>query len=347
MNLLKIYIIVISIVSCTEIANSGPRFIFKSHSDREVVAMINGEKIIYKDLMRGIDADVFDLEQKIYELKMNRLRALALEKLMMADPKKKGLSNDEYLDLYMAKGVDVSSKEISDFISNKQIPTSQINDTLKQQIKNFLLSEKKKVAVDRWMGEKTRSNPVEVYFKVPKRPVFDIPITVEDAQLGRSDAPVTIVEFSDFQCSFCAKGNSQLQELKRIYGHKIRLVHKNFPLPFHPKAKDSAVFALCAGEQHSLNFWKVHDLLYQEQDNLNTEVFTKIGKRLGLDVPELMKCFNAKRPMKKVEKDIELGQNLGIKSTPTYYVNGMLINGALPMDVFTEIINDELKANSL
>src|SRR5690606_7404149 len=98
--------------------------------------------------------------------------------------------------------------------------------------RQFLEMEKKKEAIENWIGEKTKNAPVEVYIAEPKRPVYEV--NVGDAPyVGGADAKVTIVEFSDFQCPFCAKGAELMGEVKKKYGNKVKIAFKNYPLPFH------------------------------------------------------------------------------------------------------------------
>ena len=335
-------IIGISLLSCSKEAESKPSYIFKSSSDKSIIAEVAGQKIPRKDLMRGIDAEIFDLEYKIYQMKINRLRALALEKFMKSDKRKEGMSNDEYLNKYIAGKNPVTEKDIATFVKERSIPKEQMNDMVRGQIKKFLEVEKKKLAVDRWLGEQTAKNPIVVYFPKPERPVFDIKVNDQDPSWGSSNAKVTIVEYSDFQCPFCSKGAAVISEIKKAYKGKVRVVFKNFPLPFHPLAKGAAEAALCAGEQGSDYFWKLHDLMFKDQASLTQDQLTKIAKKIGVNVEKFSKCLESNKFLSKIKDDMALGQELGIKSTPTFFVNGQLLNGALPFGVFKEIIDAEL-----
>lgn len=133
---------------------------------------------------------------------------------MDQDPRKKGLSNDEFLDKYIASEVKISEKEIEAFIKDQNIPAEHINPQVKEKIKGYLGMERKKEAVEKWLAEKTNKKPVEVYIPKPRRPTF--PVEVGNAPtFGDKNAKVTIVEYSDFQCPFCSKGAEVLKKLKR------------------------------------------------------------------------------------------------------------------------------------
>ena len=335
-------IVGVSFFSCSKQVESSPSFIFKKSSDKSVVAVVAGEKIQERDLMRGIDAEIFDLENKVYQMKMNRLRALALEKYMTADKRKKGISNDEYMNRFIAPNVKVTKEDISKFALNRKIPKEQLNDMVRGQIKKFLEVEKKKEAVDNWLGEQTKKSPIVVYFPKPQRPTFDVKVTDEDSSWGNKNSKVTVIEYSDFQCPFCSKGADVISELKKMYKGKIRIVFKNFPLPFHPLAKGAAEVALCAGEQGEDYFWKMHDVMFKNQEKLKPSDLLKYATEFGVNKSKLDKCLEGDHMLGKIKDDIAHGQELGIKSTPTFFINGQLLNGALPVESFKEIIDIEL-----
>lgn len=342
-NSVLVLLIALLFSACSKSVESKTQYIFKKSNDKAIIAEFGNVKITNKELLRGIYADIYDLEKKIYDLKMNRLKAVILQKLMESDPNRKGLTNDQFLEKYIAKKIAVSNKEINAFVKLRKIPKEQLNDMVKGQIKKFLTLEKKKKAVESWMGEKTKKSPVTVYFDRPSRPVFDVKVTDADPSWGNKNAKVTVVEFSDFQCPFCSKAAAILKKVKAHYGNKIRVVFKNFPLPFHPNAKPASLAALCANEQGSTYFWKYYNKLFENQSSLDKKSLVKFGKDIGLDWKKLESCLDSKKFRMKLQDDMkQAGDDLNIKSTPTFYVNGQLLNGALPFEVFQEVIDEQL-----
>ena len=160
--------------------------------------------------------------------------------------------------------------------------------------------------------------------------------------MGKADAKVTIVEFSDFQCPFCSRGAEIMGQLKKKYGDKIKVVFKHFPLPFHTMAPLASEAALCAEEQKKGNFWKLHDLMFADQQNLLQGGLVEKAKKIGINEAEFSKCLNSRKFKKVVDADMALGQKVGVKSTPTFFVNGKMVNGAQPVEVFSEIIDEDL-----
>ncbi len=332
----------ISLYSCSEKASSSPSYIFKPAPSPGVAFKIGDEVISEADLQKGIESDLYEAESKVYELKMNRLQGMVLEKLMLKDKRKAGLSNDEFLDKFIAPNVKPSSADIEKFIKERGIPQEQVNEQMRERVVAFLTMEMKKVAVDKWIAKETGKSPVEVYLNKPTRPVFAV--RTEGAPFaGGADAKVTIVEFSDFQCPFCSKGAKIMEDLKKKYGNKIRIAFKQFPLPFHQQARGAASASLCANEQDPKLFWKLHDFMFANQNELSVENLKKQAKTLGLNETKFNECLDKDKFAAQIDQDMLDGQNASVKSTPTFFVNGMMVNGAHPVEVFSEMIDEELK----
>jgi len=326
--------------SCSK-GNTKSAYKFKKATGDGVAAEFGNIKITEKELLAGIESDIYDAESKIFDIKFNKLKSLILEKLMEADPKKKGLTNDQYMDKFIASKAKVSKAQIEAFIKEKNIPKEHVTPQIKERINNFLLVEAKKSAVDVWIAEKSKNSSIDIFIEKPRRPSFDV--KVGDAPfVGGKDAKVTIVEFSDFQCPFCAKAATIVQDLKKKYGNKIKIAFKQFPLPFHSQAKIAANAALCANEQKVDFFWKMHDAMFADQSKLSAEALKATARKLGVDGSKFDKCLDSNKYAAQVAAQIEEGKQIGVKSTPTFYVNGKLINGAQPLEVFSELIDAEL-----
>lgn len=338
---LFVLVMLISFAACSQ-GTSKPSYLFKQAPKEGIAAKAGDIEISNGELMDGIESEVFEHESKAFEVKFNKLRAILLQKLVDKDPRKKGLSNDEFLSKYIAKDVNISEKEIDAFIKDQAIPAEHINPQVKEKIKNYLEIERKKEAVDAWLAEQTKKSPVEVYIPKPRRPTF--PIEVGNAPFaGDKDAKVVIVEFSDFQCPFCAKGADLLKKIKQKYGKKVKVAFKQFPLPFHNHAEQAAVASLCANEQSADLFWKMHDDMFANQETaLDPEGLKKTAKKIGVKTEAFEKCLSENKYLGQVKADMEEGKKIGVKSTPTFFVNGQLVSGAQPMEVFAEIIDEEL-----
>ncbi len=337
---LSLFVVLAFLTACTN-GTSKPSYLFKPAVKEGVAAKLGDVEITNAELNDGIESELFEAESKVFEIKFNQLRQIILQKMMDKDSRKKNLSNDEFLDKYIASGVKISDKEIDAFIKDQNIPAEHINPQVREKIKNYLEMERKKEAVDKWVADQTKKSPVEVYIPKPRRPTFPIEVGASPVTGGK-DAKVTIVEFSDFQCPFCAKGADILKKIKAKYGNKVKVVFKNFPLPFHNHAEKAAVAGLCANEQSSESFWKMHDEMFAHQDALDEAGLKATAKKIGLKTDAFEKCLAENKYLAQVKAEMEEGRKIKVKSTPTFFINGQLINGAQPIDVFSEIIDEEL-----
>ena len=167
---------------------------------------------------------------------------------------------------------------------------------------------------------------------------------------GPKDAKVTIVEYSDFQCPFCASVYATLEhQVLKDYGDKVRFIYKNFPLSsIHPWAEDGAVASECGFQQGNDQFWAMYNGLFSKQgeitkDNLRDKV-TEIAQGAGMDVAKFQECFDGKKTLDAVKADQSEGTALGVNSTPTFFVNGRRLSGAQTPENFKQLIDQELGA---
>lgn len=159
--------------------------------------------------------------------------------------------------------------------------------------------------------------------------------------LGPADAPITIVEFSDFQCPYCRKFyEDTYHALLDAYPGKIRFVYRNFPLTsIHPEAFPSAQAAMCANDQNA--FWDYHDKLFSSA-NLGQTVYIQYATDLGLDVDKFQACLTNGTHDAEINSDSNYAMSIGVGSTPTFFVNGYKVEGAYPIDYFKQVIDQEL-----
>lgn len=169
---------------------------------------------------------------------------------------------------------------------------------------------------------------------------YDIPVD-DDPTLGSANAPITLVEFSDYQCPYCTKWHDEIYPLiLKNYGDKIRFVYRDLPLSFHGDAQSAAEAADCAGEQGA--YWKFHDALFSEKYGLGMEAYQKYAADLGLDAAALAACVEEGRYTEEVKADYAFAESLGVSSTPTFFINGIAVVGAQPYEVFKQVIDLEL-----
>ena len=165
----------------------------------------------------------------------------------------------------------------------------------------------------------------------------------DDAFKGEKNAPVVIVEFSDYQCPFCQRFYQQtLGQIEQQYikSGKVKLVYRDFPLDFHPNAQKAAEAAECAGEQNK--YWEMHNKLFESGVEGGVATFKVYAKDLGLDTGKFDTCLDSGKTASEVKKDMQDGSAAGISGTPGFIINGQLISGAQPFSVFQQVIEANL-----
>lgn len=199
-----------------------------------------------------------------------------------------------------------------------------------------------------------KSEPAQAARPSAPTPTVVSAVSIDDDPIkGDKNAPITIIEFSDYECPFCKRSNDQVIsriDKEYIETGKVRLVFRDFPLGFHKKAIPAAVAANCAGEQGK--YWEVHDFLFQDKGNLSKEAVLNSSDSLGLDKAKLQACMDDKSKEEEITKDFQEGQKYGVRGTPSYFIGkttengkieGTFIRGAQPYTVFKEEIDKQLK----
>ncbi|MDP2910514.1 MAG: DsbA family protein [bacterium] len=159
---------------------------------------------------------------------------------------------------------------------------------------------------------------------------------------GDFSAPITLVEFSDFECPFCVRHLPTLNKILSDYPNQVRLVYKHFPLGFHPNSQKAAEASECADEQGK--FWEYHDKLFENQPaGYSLDKFKQWAKDLGLNSGKFNDCLDSGKFAQKVQADFQEGSEKGVNGTPATFVNGQLISGALPYESFKQVIDSILK----
>lgn len=169
----------------------------------------------------------------------------------------------------------------------------------------------------------------------------------DDAVLGDPKAPVTIVEFSDYECPFCGRFFSQtLPDIQKKYidTGKVKLVYRDFPLNFHPLAMPAAIAAECVRDQtDDKAYFAYHDTIFANQPSLSIDNLKVWAAGMGLNAGEFNECLDGEKFKAEVTKDFTDGQSYGVQGTPAFFINGRLVSGAQPFAVFEQIIEEELK----
>ena len=179
------------------------------------------------------------------------------------------------------------------------------------------------------------AHPSQILDAAVKVPVAGSPVT------GPSDAPITIVEFSDFQCPYCIQAVPEIEALLKVYPKQVKLIFKQFPLEIHSDAYRAATAALAAQKQGK--FWEMHYALFGHHENLSLDVILKLAQDLKLDTNRLRADMESKEVRETIAKDLDDGNHAGVEGTPTIFINGQRYNGRIELASLRGLISDELK----
>ena len=334
-------LVALSMASCTQnesAANdSGVNYVKKDGGSAGVVAKFGDKTISLEDLEKA-SPDVFAARLDVYKAQKNALEDFVRNSVIESLAQKANVPTDQFMKTEMESAKKkISDKEVEAFLKSKNVPdTSKVPAEVKDQVRGLL-------HIQKLVASATKSNPVELYLKRPKAAPIQFANLDKEASWGNADAPVTIVEFSDFQCYYCGQARARLAELKKIYGKKLRVVYKHYPLPSHPEARPAAEASMCVNEQSSDKFWKFHDMLFDNMQAMKEENIKDYAKKVGVDMKQFEECYAAKKYAGLIDASLAEGQRLGVNSTPSFFVNSQLVKGAQPVAEFREIIDEAIQ----
>jgi protein-disulfide isomerase len=307
-------------------------------------AKVAGQTISYEDITRPVTFRIYDLQQQIYGLERDQLDNQIAKIILEKEAAEQGKSLQELVKDYLATQNDgVEDKEVNDYyVENRGRFTNWkgSEQELLAQIRLFLQQQKRQQMVLAYSKSLGPKYDLVVYLKEPTSPTIQVSMEKDEPVLGPMSAPITIVEFSDYQCPACRKNHAIVRELQQIYTDRIRWVFKDFPLPSHKWARGAALAAHCAAEQGK--FWEYQDLLFSSQGELAPERLRQFAGDLGLQQDAFSRCIEAGKFQARIEKGIEEAKKFGLDTTPTYVINNRLVSGAPPLDRFKQIIDEEL-----
>jgi protein-disulfide isomerase len=280
-------------------------------------------------------------EQALYDGRKAALDAIIADMLVAEAAKAKNVTPDAFAKAEVGKRIKpVTDADVRTFyVQNSERMQGRAFEQMSSAIRQFLEEQQQTTARQNLIAELRKAGPpIRVLMDVPRTTVA---VTGDDPSEGSATAPVTLVEYSDFQCPFCGRVMPTLKELRTKYGDKVRVVWKDFPLTqIHPQAFVAAQAGNCAREQGK--FWEYHDRLFANQQALQPEFLKKYAAEVGLDAAKFDACLDSSKYEARVQESLGAGTRLGITSTPTVYVNGRMVNGAQPIEVFQAVIDDEL-----
>lgn len=309
----------------------------------DVLATIGTEKITIADVRSRV-GDQLDQIEALYQRNRSNavegaLNDIIREKVIDAEAQKQGKTVEQLVQAEAGGTFEPTDVEISQWFSENQARLGgRTMESLKLQIADVLRKKKREAATQALQARLDRERAVVVKFE-PFRLKFD---NGDSPRMGDATSPVTLVEFSDFQCPFCRQFAPNMRELERNYGKKINIVYRQYPIPsLHPFAFKAAEASLCANEQGK--FWELHDLMFTEQEHITIRDLKAKAQRLGMDQNKFDSCLDTGKYTEQVQRDMAEGNKAGVTGTPALFVNGVEVpGGAVPYATVAGAIEREL-----
>ncbi len=303
----------------------------------EAVAIVDGTPITSDVLEAMIQGQVLELRQREDQLRRQGLEKLIAEVLLDREASARGVSVADLARTEITDKAIVTPAEARAFYEANRARFSGVGEAEAiQQIVTGLGRQRERERRAAFALELRGRYPVEVRLEPFRLEVG----TGEGPVRGKMDAPVTIVEFSDFQCPFCVRARPALKRVREVYGEKVRFAFRHFPLAFHQQAQKAGEAASCAGDQD--RFWEMHDRLWANSSKLRPADLKEHATALGLDTEAFTQCLDSGRYASLVLEDARAGTELGVSGTPAFFINGRPLVGAQPFEAFAKVIEDEL-----
>jgi protein-disulfide isomerase len=334
------------ILSCCLVATCAAG---SSPASDTVVAKVGNQSIPYAQLYATIQGSL-DKQQKEHDVQLQQMNVTFMRTRQEFVESELGkLVDKRVLELEAAsrkttpaaltgaiKTPAVTDAQVHAFYESQKAQIGQPLAQIEPRIRQYLQNQEAELSNRKYLDSLRAKYKASVTLE-PLREHVD----ASGPQRGPTAAPVTIVEFSDFQCPFCGRFTPVLKQIAAAYPTQVRLVYRYFPLAaIHPDAQSAAEAAVCANDQGK--FWEMHDTLFAEQGSLDVEALKDKAHRLGLEAKQFDDCLAGGKAREVVEADVAAGEQLGIGATPASFVNGRFVNGAVSYEQMNTLINDEL-----
>lgn len=303
---------------------------------RKPVAVIGGRAIYEDELLPQVEGQLQRLRNEEYELKSRALETLIDQKVLENAASRKGVTADKLIEQEVSSKIpNPSDAEIEAFYlgQRESRPLAEVKPRLLETLKRMKLDQARAA----YMESLRRESSVAILLAPPKIEMGYDPARVR----GNPDAPVTIVEFSDYECPFCRGSEQVIRTVLAKYGDKVKLAYRDFPLrQIHPHSLAAAEASRCASEQGK--FWQYHDLLFSVPNKLDAAGLLDDARTSGLNEAQFLSCLNTEKFKTAVDADVRAGSSARVSGTPAFFINGIFVAGAQSTAVFEKTIDSEL-----
>jgi len=322
-------LVTVAAVACAQApANTGD----------QVVAKFGDQVITASELENLAGPSLVALRQQIYDTEVSKLEAEIYQRLVQKAAAAAGMTEGEYLRSRIDEMVgEPDEGEIVKLMSQYRSQLAEDDAQARAQVVQVLVQREKQQRSQELRKVLFAEAGVEILLEPPR---VEVAIAEGTPSRGPVDAPIVLIEYTDFQCPFCTRVQPTLNELMKRYDGQIRHVFKNLPLPMHKEAQLAGAASLCARDQGK--FWEYHDWLFANQRQLNRDSMIAEAGELGMDTEVFATCIDEGTYLPVVRADMAEAQSFGITGTPGFLINGRVVTGAVPIENFEAIIDDEL-----
>jgi len=304
----------------------------------DVVAMIGDDVITESELDEMVGSELVSLRQQMYQAKLGRLQSEIYQRLVAEKATAEGITSGEYIKKNIAdKMVEPDEGEIVKIMSQYRSQLDADDLKARQQVSEALKQRQQLELQEELRKTLFVEARVRILLEPPR---VTVAIGQGTPSRGPADAPIVLVEFTDYQCPYCVRVQPTITALMERYDGQIRHVFKNLPLPNHSQAQLAGEAALCAQDQGK--YWEFHDWLFANQRTMNRGTMLAQAGNLELDTELFEGCIDQKIHGATVSADAREARSFGITGTPGFLINGRVLSGAQPIEAFEVVINEEL-----
>jgi protein-disulfide isomerase len=323
---------------------AAPQAAAASAGDSKPVATVAGQTITLDDVDAAASSQLQRIRQQEYTIRMESLQGLIQQKLITAEAAARKVSEADLLKTEVVdKSAAASPDDVQKFYdTNKARMQNKSFDETKDNIQTMLNQQKQSERRSQFLTELSQKADVKILLD-PPRVAVKVPTTAP--AIGSATAPITIVEWSDYQCPFCRRAHPTVEQVLNEYKDKVRFVYRDYPLPFHQQAMPASEAVHCAEDQGK--FWEYHRNLFEVQGDLSQADLSKRATDIGLDATAFSACVQSKKHDPDIQSAASDGAAAGVTGTPAFFINGRMLVGAQPIEQFRDIINDELSRRGI
>lgn len=302
-----------------------------------------GVQLTLRDIDQHLDPGLSDITKQLYQERLNVIRSSVTDYVLTKESGALGITKETLLNKEVNdKLAPVADSEVEAFIERNHDRMAKEAMEDKNRIKLFLHNQRVAKMQGQYIASLVDKYGIKIALQAPVVRTYDLDSMVR-LTMGNPDAPIHLVEFSDFECPYCRKLQPELQRISEEYGDKVKISFKHFPLPNHRGALYTSLAAECANDQGK--FWDFKFAIFKTAKPGDKEQIRTTAQGLGLDMTEFESCFSSEKHRGLVEKDLKDGRQVKIAGTPTVFVNGERVVPA-SYKLISQAINKYLKQNT-